>query len=72
MPTFVLFEPTVPEARPMQESKIRAFYLDILKKKKEGKKNQLSRANQQKVDINQTGELNSCLNSLSMMILSER
>lgn len=38
MPTFVLFEPTVPEARPMQESKIRAFYLDILKKKRRKKK----------------------------------
>lgn len=76
MSTFVLFEHTAPEARPVQETKIRAFYLDVLKKerrkKERRKKKQLSSTNQQKVDINQTGELNSCLNSLSMMILSER
>jgi len=72
VPTFALFELTVPEARPVQETKIRAFYLGVLKKrKKEKKKNQLSRANHQKEDINQTAELKSCLNSLPVMITSK-
>lgn len=39
MPTFILFKHTVPEARPVQETKIRAFYLEVLKKeRKRGKK----------------------------------